>query len=129
MRGLGGEALTVTRVLIKGPRAVPCEDPGQEPPAAWTGAHQNPTCWHLVPDAQPPKLQKLASVVSEHPACSDLSSGPTSPLCSCMGCIPSVGADRLQKVISVIPPPSKLHQLQRPSLHVISKSRNRCVFM
>ena len=72
MRGLGSEALAVTHVLIKGLRAVPCEDPGQEPPAARTGAHQNPTCWHLVPDAQPPKLQKLASVVSEHPACSDV---------------------------------------------------------
>lgn len=43
----------------------PCSLDGQ--------AHQNLTCRHLVPDAQPPELQKLASVVSERPACSDLS--------------------------------------------------------
>lgn len=73
----GGEALTLVLQKAQGlsrvrPRArAPCSLDGH--------THWSPTCRHLVLEAQLPKLQKLASVVSEHPACSDLSSGAPLP--------------------------------------------------
>lgn len=100
---------------------------GESPCSLDGHTHWSPTCRHLVLEAQLPKLQKLASVVSEHPACSDLSSGPL-PTCPCMGVSPESGADRLQKVtaghsaaLQTAPAPDTLSPCN-------FQSRNRRVF-
>lgn len=86
MQVLGGEALTLVLQKAQGLSRVRTQ--GESP--LQPGRAHSPEPDLLAPGtgAQPPKLQTLASVVSERPACSDLSSGPPFPTLSMHGVYP-----------------------------------------